>query len=110
LTESPTDAISTTTPSGASGASPSAETASPTTRVRRENVRDKSKRLLLYGRVRVTKVDGDLIVAEVRGDSGRIYSCGFDPRNRQWRCQCEARGACSHLLAVQCVTAVNGAA
>lgn len=76
-------------------------------RKRRENAREKGLRLLAEGRLRVTKVDGDLIVAQCRGDSGRVYFLGFDPRRKQWRCTCLARTACAHLHALWMVTAVG---
>ncbi len=67
----------------------------------------KARRLLGEGRLIVRRVgspDG-LIVAECRGDSGQIYSLGFDHRTSEWRCTCDARSArCSHLLALQLVT------
>ena len=72
----------------------------------RENAATKALRLLTEGRLRVTRVRGDLIVAECRGDSGQVYHLGHDPRNLQWRCTCEARGRCSHLIALQLVTAL----
>ena len=80
---------------------------STTPRKRRENVREKAARLLVSGRLRVVKVDGPLIVAECRGDSGGLYHLGFDPIRKQWRCTCEARTACSHLTALWSVTAVE---
>lgn len=83
------------------------QSAAPNTRRSRTNVRDKAARLLLQGRLRVVKVDGDLVVAECRGDSGGVYSLGFDPKVRQWRCTCEARTACSHLHSLWAVTAVE---
>lgn len=76
-------------------------------RKRRENVKEKGNRLLLEGRLRIVKVEGNLVIAECRGDSGAIYALGFDPRNRQWRCTCPAKTACSHLIALQRVTVVN---
>jgi uncharacterized Zn finger protein len=74
---------------------------------RRENVRDKAKRLLVSGRLRVIKVDGNLIVAECRGDSGEIYKLGYDPKKQQYRCTCPSRGPCSHEYALWAVTAVE---
>ncbi len=74
---------------------------------KRENVKDKGRRLLVSGRLRVVRVDGDLVIASCRGDSGHFYDLGFDPRKRQWRCTCEARTACSHLQALWSVVAVG---
>lgn len=68
------------------------------------NIEDKGRRLLTEGRLLVTRVHGAVIVATCRGDSGDIYQLGYDPRNRQWRCTCMARGRCSHLVALQLVT------
>lgn len=76
-----------------------------TTTKRRENVRDKSLRLLVAGRLRVTSVVGNEIRAECRGDSGQVYTLGcFD---EVWQCSCPARTACSHLHALWAVTAVE---
>jgi len=74
---------------------------------KRENAQDKSRRLLVAGRLRVVKVDGELIIAECRGDSGAIYHLGHEPGARKpWRCTCPAVGPCSHLYALWAVTAV----
>lgn len=75
----------------------------------RGNVEDKGRALLTEGRLRVTKVgSGDgLIVAECRGDSAVIYHLGYDPTKAEWRCTCEARSRCSHLVALQLVTTVE---
>lgn len=78
-----------------------------TPRKRRENVREKGARLLTSGRLRVVKVEGNLIVAECKGDSGAIYKLGHDPRKMQYRCTCPAVGPCSHLFALQSVVAVE---
>lgn len=68
------------------------------------NAEDKGRRLLTEGRLTVEKLDGGLIVASCRGDSGEVYHLGFDPRgNGEWRCTCVARGRCSHLIALQLV-------
>lgn len=77
-------------------------TAAP--RKRRENVREKSERLLTTGRLRVIKVDGDTILAECRGDSGEVYELGHV--DEVWRCSCPARTACSHLHALWAVVAI----
>ncbi len=71
----------------------------------RENVQDKGRRLLTEGRLAVVDVDParKLIVAECKGDSGKVYMLGFDPSTFEWRCTCEARGRCSHLVALQLV-------
>jgi uncharacterized Zn finger protein len=70
----------------------------------RENARAKGIRMLGEGRLLVERVDGDLIVASCRGDSGEIYFLGHDPREGAWRCTCPAKTTCSHLAALQLVT------
>lgn len=75
---------------------------------RRENVWDKAFRLLEEGRLRVTRVDGNVIEAVCRGDSGAIYHLRHDPNDVPfWDCSCPARTDCSHLRALQRVTAVE---
>lgn len=75
---------------------------------RRENTTDKAKRLLLTGRLRVTKVEGNIISATCRGDSGEVYQLGNDsPEMTFWDCSCPARTDCSHLRALWLVTAVE---
>jgi uncharacterized membrane protein len=74
---------------------------------KRENAQEKALRLLTSGRLRVTKVDGNLIEAECRGDSGEVYRLGHDPNDVPfWSCSCPARTACSHLRALWAVTSV----
>jgi uncharacterized Zn finger protein len=74
----------------------------------RENAPVKARRLLAEGRVIVTHVDGRAVRATVRGDSGALYSVQHLPG--QWSCSCDASpyGRCSHLRAVQLVTAPAG--
>jgi uncharacterized Zn finger protein len=75
----------------------------------RESAHDKGRRLLTEGRLRIVFVSRTTgtIIAECRGDSGEIYSLGYDPRRKQWRCTCkEVKGRCSHLVALQLVTTV----
>ncbi len=75
---------------------------------KRENAQDKSRRLLVSGRLRVVKVDGGLIVAECRGDSGAIYHLGHEPGSRKpWRCTCPAVGPCSHLYSLWAVVSLG---
>lgn len=78
-----------------------------TPRKRRLSVQEKADRILLERRLRVVKVDRNLIVAECRGISGAIYNLGHDPRKMQYRCTCPAMGPCSHLFALQSVVAVE---
>ncbi len=73
----------------------------------RENVQSKGRRLLVEGRLTIRHVDPladrAAISATCRGDSGREYNLGFDRKDFEWRCTCEARGLCSHLVALQLV-------
>ena len=68
----------------------------------RKSVEAKARRLLPEGRLIVERVDGDLVVASCRGDSGEVYTVGHDP-GRGWHCSCPARGTCSHLRALMLV-------
>ena len=102
-TEPPQDVIQMSGPIGSSTLPKIAKTVSRKTR---ESVQEKALRLLTQGRLRVTKVDGDLVQAECRGDSGKVYELGHD--NGHWNCSCPARTACSHLTALWLVTAVAG--
>lgn len=70
---------------------------------KRNDARHKALRLLVSGRLTVLRKEGELVVAKCKGDHGREYDLGFDPRNRQWRCTCEARRDCSHLRALWAV-------
>jgi hypothetical protein len=67
----------------------------------RETVTDKAGRLLVEHRVWLRLVRPECIWADVRGDSAlhRVTLA-----TGRWHCTCEARGDCSHLLAVQLVT------
>jgi uncharacterized Zn finger protein len=73
----------------------------------RENAATKGRRLLVEGRVRVLEVDeyAGVALAEVRGDSSAVYSVSRDERG--WHCDCEARTRCSHVVALQLVTALE---
>ena len=66
---------------------------------------EKADRLLLEGRLRVVRVDGSLIVAECRGDSGVVYE--LTHAGARWTCSCPARTDCSHLRALWRVVAVE---
>ena len=74
----------------------------------RESAASKAERLLATGRVVVVHVDGREVDAVVRGDSGALYSVRHLPG--QWSCSCDASpyGRCSHLRAVQLITAPAG--
>lgn len=74
---------------------------------KRGDKRHKALRLLTQGRLRVIRKDGDLVVAKCKGDTGGDYDLGFDPRNRQWRCTCEAKTDCSHLHALWAVVSLE---
>lgn len=66
---------------------------------------EKSNRLLVEGRLRVLRVDGNLIVAECLGDSGMVYDVSYV--GARWSCSCPARVDCSHLRALQRVVKVE---
>ena len=76
---------------------------------KRNDARHKAMRLLVSGRLRVLRVEGRLVVAECRGDSGGTYKLGHDPRKSQWRCTCPARTDCSHLRALWAVVSLEKA-
>ena len=71
-------------------------------RMTAESVTAKAARYLTAGRVLVIRVDGDLVDARVRGDSG-TYIVRRDPGG--WWCSCPVRRPeCSHITAVRLVT------
>jgi hypothetical protein len=76
----------------------------------RENADAKGRRYIVDGRLVVERVDYTHkrfpIVASCRG-SGQTYRLGFDLQDG-WRCNCEARGHCAHLVALQLVTNLDG--
>jgi len=78
-----------------------------------ETISKKAERILLERRLLVKRVDPGtgLVIAECRGDTGAVYQLGYDPRNDQWRCTCEASSKffrrCSHIRALQRVTAIE---
>jgi uncharacterized Zn finger protein len=55
----------------------------------------------------VRRVDGQIISATCRGDSGEVYELGFDASHGSWYCTCEAKGRCSHMQAATLVTIAN---
>jgi len=74
-----------------------------------ENKQDKGRRLLTEGRLNVTFVNhvaevAAPVKARCRGDSGEMYDLGYDAKAKRWGCTCEARGECSHLIALKLVT------
>lgn len=70
----------------------------------RENAAAKARRYLTEGRLVVSLVHADRVRATCRGD-GRIYELNVD--NDTWTCSCDAKGRCSHLLALGSVIAVK---
>jgi uncharacterized Zn finger protein len=72
----------------------------------RETAASKARRLLVEGRVIVTRVDGRKVTALVRGDSEGFHVVEHDAG--RWSCDCSALGACSHRLALQLITAPVG--
>ena len=67
----------------------------------RESAEAKGRRYLVEGRLRLRRVECDLVEADCRG-GGAIYQLGHDRRG--WWCSCPARGRCAHLVALQLVT------
>ncbi len=73
----------------------------------RESAHTKGRRLLVEGRIRVLSANEDngYVLAEVRGDSARIYTVTYD--DGRWACSCPTRGVCSHVRAVMLVVVVG---
>lgn len=61
----------------------------------------KALRYIAEGRLRILKVLGTVVYAECQGE--RLYSVGFS--NGKWWCNCPARHACCHLVALRLVVA-----
>lgn len=74
-----------------------------------ETIGEKAERILVEGRLTVTRVSADAelaraqVVATCRGDHDS-YVLGFDAVERLWRCTCPARRKCAHITALQLVT------
>jgi uncharacterized Zn finger protein len=69
----------------------------------RESAEQKGRRYLTEGRLRVHAItDRGTVIASCRG-GGQTYFCGWDAAKREWRCACEARTRCAHLVALQLV-------
>jgi uncharacterized Zn finger protein len=72
-------------------------------------VEEKASALLAAGMLRVvrvpTKAGGVVATCRSSSDGQKVYTLGFDPRKREWRCTCTAgrRGRCSHLTALRLV-------
>lgn len=69
----------------------------------RENMDEKGRRLLTEGRLLIGYINEKKIVAVCRGDHD-TYQLLYTP-STGWTCSCAARGRCSHLVALQLVTA-----
>jgi hypothetical protein len=67
----------------------------------KESAETKGRRYLTEGRLRVLLVKGSRIYAECRGSGHDWHPCFVGGK---WGCDCEARGRCSHLIALQLVT------
>jgi uncharacterized Zn finger protein len=63
----------------------------------RENAAVKGRRYLTEGRLTVRVISPNAVEATCRGDSGVVYTVGFDA-GRDY-CSCPAVGRCSHLAA-----------
>jgi hypothetical protein len=71
-----------------------------------ENFREKGRRYVAEGRLRILELneaDG-VAVADCRGD-GAIWSLGYDSRG--WWCSCPAKTRCAHLIALGLVSALE---
>ncbi len=69
----------------------------------REDKQTKSRRLVSEGRLRLGWMDNEKIVAVCTGDQGLIYEITWNVEEG-YRCDCEARTECSHILALKLVT------
>jgi len=69
-----------------------------------ETVEEKAVRLLREHRLEIERADthGGVVVARCQGDTGE-YLLGWDVKLKEFRCQCAARGHCSHLEALKMV-------
>jgi hypothetical protein len=67
----------------------------------RETITEKAARLAGTGRITLRLLSDEAIVAQVRGDSAKVYRTGWDPAG--WFCSCDAVGRCSHILATQLI-------
>jgi hypothetical protein len=71
----------------------------------RETATSKARRYLTEGRLIIEHINPGEVTATCRGD-GTLHRLGWRPSTGWW-CTCEARGRCSHLLALGSVTAVD---
>ncbi len=65
----------------------------------RESPDVKAARLLAEGRLTVVSVEPWHALATAKGDSGHSYDLGYTRAG--WWCDCEARGRCGHMAALQ---------
>jgi uncharacterized Zn finger protein len=70
-----------------------------------ESAATKGIRYLTEGRLTVQRVNDQRINATCRG-GGAVHRCGYEV-GRGWYCTCPARTTCSHLIALQHVTAIT---
>jgi SWIM zinc finger len=68
-----------------------------------ESTAEKSLRYLVEGRLIVSAITDGQIIATCRG-TGAVHNLSWT-RGGGWYCSCPARNLCSHLLALQTVTA-----
>ena len=67
----------------------------------REDARTKARRMLGEARVTIRRLEPDVIVASVRGNSAREYLVSWDPAG--WASPCDALTTGSHIIAVQLI-------
>ena len=68
----------------------------------REGAESKGRRYLAEARLTVEQVDNRIVRATCRG-SGALHDVRWTALHG-WSCSCQARGRCSHLVALQLVT------
>ena len=71
-------------------------------RMLKENAPTKAMRYLVEGRCIIRFVDGERVLARVRGRE--VYDVEHQA-GRGWSCNCLTRGRCAHILAVSHVVA-----
>jgi hypothetical protein len=67
----------------------------------RESAFDKGRRYLVEGRLTVRRVNKAEVTAWCKG-TDRFHRLGWSS-DTGWWCSCDAKGTCSHLLALQSV-------
>ena len=71
----------------------------------RETAFEKARRLLTEGRIIVRHATPQMLTAQVRGDSARLYQAGFEQRSG-WFCTCDhvaKSTTCSHIQALELI-------